>query len=104
MQANLMLLVTAAIWGFAFVAQRVAMDHMGPFSFNAVRFLLGAVSLLPLDLVFFAQKRSRRQLLPKRRSGWQVGCRCDLFIAAALQQVGCWIPPPPKPDLSPGYI
>ena len=51
MHANLMLLVTAAIWGFAFVAQRVAMDHMGPFSFNGVRFLLGALSLLPLLLI-----------------------------------------------------
>ena len=56
MQANLMLLVTAAIWGFAFVAQRVAMDHMGPFSFNGVRFLLGAISLLPL---FWLSSRTR---------------------------------------------
>ena len=42
-----MLLLTAMIWGVAFVAQDVAMDTMGPFFFNAVRLALGAVVLLP---------------------------------------------------------
>jgi drug/metabolite transporter (DMT)-like permease len=36
------------IWGFAFVAQRIGMDHVGPFTYNGVRFLLGALSLAPL--------------------------------------------------------
>ncbi len=42
------LLLASAIWGFAFVAQRVAMDHVGPFTFNAVRFALGSLPMLPL--------------------------------------------------------
>lgn len=89
MQANLMLLVTAAIWGFAFVAQRVAMDHMGPFSFNAVRFLLGATSLLPL-IWFFSRKKAVVTPVTKTTSIWLAGgvAGAILFIAAALQQVG----------------
>ena len=89
MQANLMLLVTAAIWGFAFVAQRVAMDHMGPFSFNAVRFLLGAASLLPL-IWFFSRKKADATTNVAKTSVWLAGgvAGAILFIAAALQQVG----------------
>ena len=89
MQANLMLLVTAAIWGFAFVAQRVAMDHMGPFSFNAVRFLLGAASLLPL-IWFFSRKKTVATTPAAKTSIWLAGgvAGAILFVAAALQQVG----------------
>jgi len=46
--ANLLLLLASAIWGFAFVAQRVGMDHMGPLYFNAIRFFIGAVILMPV--------------------------------------------------------
>ena len=89
MQANLMLLVTAAIWGFAFVAQRVAMDHMGPFSFNAVRFLLGAASLLPL-IWLFSRKKAVATTPAAKTSIWLAGgvAGAILFVAAALQQVG----------------
>ena len=48
---SLYLLLTAVIWGIAFVAQSVGMEHVGPFTFNAVRFFLGAVTLLPFILV-----------------------------------------------------
>ena len=48
--AILMLWITSAIWGFAFVAQRAGMEFMGPFTFNGIRFLLGSASLLPLIL------------------------------------------------------
>ena len=50
-----MLLLTAAIWGFAFVAQRLGMDHVGPFTYSGVRFALGA---LPLAPVMLAGRRS----------------------------------------------
>ena len=43
-----LLLLTAGIWGFAFVAQRVGMEHVGPFTYTAIRFALGALALLPL--------------------------------------------------------
>ncbi|MDX9785121.1 MAG: EamA family transporter, partial [Spirochaetia bacterium] len=46
--ADLLLLLTAAIWGFAFVAQRVGMENIGPYAFNAVRYAIGALILVPL--------------------------------------------------------
>lgn len=89
MQANLMLLVTAAIWGFAFVAQRVAMEHLGPFTFNGVRFLLGTVSLLPL-IWFFSRRKPVARSAEAQLSIWLAGgvAGTILFVAAALQQVG----------------
>ncbi|MBE0601201.1 MAG: DMT family transporter [Firmicutes bacterium] len=56
LRANLLLLLTATIWGTTFVAQGVAMDSMGPFTFNAVRLILAVIVLLPairlLDTLF----------------------------------------------------
>ena len=46
-----LLLLTAAIWGFAFVAQRAGMEYIQPFAFNGIRFALGSISLLPIILV-----------------------------------------------------
>ncbi len=71
LRANLQLLMSAIIWGFAFVAQRVAMDHLGPLAFNALRFALGALVLLPFVLIENRRYRpepdpvplTRRQLL-----------------------------------------
>jgi hypothetical protein len=42
--ADLLLLLTAAVWGFGFVAQRSGMRYVGPFAFNGIRFILGSVS------------------------------------------------------------
>ncbi len=48
MLSSLLLFLAACIWGFAFVAQSVGMDYMGPLTFNSVRFLIGGTVLLPL--------------------------------------------------------
>ncbi|MBT5500543.1 MAG: EamA family transporter, partial [Thiotrichales bacterium] len=40
-RADLLMLLAAAIWGFAFVAQREGMETMGPFLFNTARFFIG---------------------------------------------------------------
>ncbi len=56
-KADILLLITAIIWGAAFVAQRVGMDYVGPLTFNAVRFALGAVALLPLICRLDAEKK-----------------------------------------------
>jgi drug/metabolite transporter (DMT)-like permease len=82
--SNLLLWTAATIWGFAFVAQRVGMRHVGPFTFIGVRFLIGALSLAPLLLTV---KR-------ERHSSWRgqvAGCAIVglvLFCGATLQQVG----------------
>ncbi len=88
---SLLLLLAAVIWGFAFVAQRAGMEHVGPFAFNALRFLLGSLSLLPFLL--FRRRRARRNGSARHaadRSTWValplVGV--VLFGAATLQQWG----------------
>ena len=50
----ILLLLTAAIWGVAFVAQSVGMDYIGPLTFNCVRSLMGGAALLPL--IWFLNK------------------------------------------------
>ncbi|MWK55862.1 EamA family transporter [Pseudomonas otitidis] len=48
LRADILMLITAAIWGAAFVAQRLGMDVIGPFLYTGLRFALGALVLLPL--------------------------------------------------------
>ena len=86
-QANLILLLTALIWGFGFVAQRMGMDHLGPYTFNVCRFLVGALSLLPL-LYFF--KRNQSSHRESKNSFWKYSILAGLalFGGATLQQVG----------------
>ena len=48
LRQSLLLLITAVIWGSAFVAQSIGMDSVGPFTFTTSRTLLGAIVLLPL--------------------------------------------------------
>ena len=52
LRSDLLLLLSAMIWGLAFVAQRIGMDYVGPFTYSGVRFLLGGVSLIPLLYIF----------------------------------------------------
>lgn len=61
--SSLLLLLTATIWGMAFVAQSVGMDYMGPMTFNGIRFLMGGIVLLPLVLI--GRKRKERQKRPE---------------------------------------
>lgn len=91
MTADMLLLLTAAIWGFAFVAQRAGMAFMGPFTFNAIRFLAGGLSVLAIYKLFstqFGQKRSERTFTKKDL--WLGGgiTGVVLFLGASLQQIG----------------
>lgn len=89
LRADILLFLTAAIWGFAFVAQRVGMDHVGPLTFNGVRFALGALALTPLILSMEKRRApgfagtGRKQLA---MGGGLLGLA--LFCGATLQQVG----------------
>lgn len=85
--AIIMLWVTAAIWGFAFVAQRAGMEFIGPFTFNGIRFLLGSISLLPLILW---QKYKKNDFAIKQKNILKGGLLAGivLFIGASLQQAG----------------
>lgn len=81
---NLLLLLTAAIWGFAFVAQRVGMEHLGPYLFNGVRFALGGISLLPV--LYITGGRSSPITPSSLKAGALAGIL--LFGGASLQQIG----------------
>lgn len=83
-RANLLLLLASAIWGLAFVAQRVGMEHVGPLTFNGVRFLLGAAVLLPWAGLH--RPAAGHPGWPRFRGGLVAGL--VLFVAATLQQYG----------------
>lgn len=85
--AIIMLWITSAIWGFAFVAQRAGMEFIGPFTFNGIRFLLGSASLLPL--IFYARYR-KKESSTKHVNIIQGSLLAGivLFIGASLQQAG----------------
>jgi len=91
-QGCLILLLTTVIWGCAFVAQSVGMDHIGPFTFQAVRCLLGVLALLPVIFLFDLKKADGKNYIsrwcdPKL---WKAGILCGiaLFVASGAQQVG----------------
>lgn len=91
LKADILLLLTAMIWGFAFVAQRVGMDYVGPFTFNGVRFALGSLSLIPLILFFQRGSgkqpaHSEQQRISVLKGGLLAGGA--LFAGASLQQFG----------------
>lgn len=97
-KSDILLLLTAIIWGFAFVAQRVGMDHIGPFMFNGIRFALGFFSLIPL--VLFTENIARKK--KKARTDNRQDNKQDvkilfiggilaglaLFTGASMQQIG----------------
>jgi drug/metabolite transporter (DMT)-like permease len=91
LRSDLTLLLAAAIWGFAFVAQRMGMDYVGPFTYTATRFTLGCLVLLPFLLFrkpgFFDIKKespvSRRKFLLL-----QLLLGLILFGGISLQQYG----------------
>ena len=80
------MLLTAMIWGFAFVAQVDSVDHIGSFTMNALRFPLGALSLLPVALFFERGRVSRTE--QKKTVVASVLAGSILFSASTLQQIG----------------
>ena len=88
--SKIILLVTAIIWGLAFVAQRAGMEHISPFAYNGIRFALGSLSLFPL--IIWNKKRQpaikskikQRSILVK--AGFLTGI--FLFLGSSFQQIG----------------
>lgn len=93
----ILLFLTALIWGVAFVAQSVAMDNIGPYTFNAVRSLLGGIVLVPCVFLFGRKKQAVKDttqaegVAPDRPKDVAIGgllCGIMLFLSTSLQQVG----------------
>ncbi|WP_417583032.1 DMT family transporter [Pelagibacterium sp.] len=79
------LLLATAIWGFAFIAQKSAMDAMGPLTFTGARFLLGGLLILPLAL-----RENNRQPVALTARQWALIAflSFNFFAGAILQQYG----------------
>ena len=100
-----MLFLAALIWGFAFVAQSAGMEHVGPFTFNAVRCIIGSLVLVPVALLYKPEesngngtKKSTRVEDETVKGSWfsrnktlllgGVSCGIFLGVATNLQQIG----------------
>ncbi len=95
--SNLFLLTAAIAWGLAFTAQKIAAEHVPPFSVNGIRFLMGGVMLIPVILIIDRVSGSDRSLV-RLSGGFSVGltrtellggvaCGVVLLVAATLQQL-----------------
>lgn len=87
-QANLLMLVAALIWGTTFVAQRLGMAHIGPFTYTGIRFLLGALCIMPLAWREHAALRSRGERIDGQDLLRWCGIGVLLSGGALLQQIG----------------
>ena len=92
MKSNLMLLVCAMIWGSAFVAQSSGMEHIGPWTFNAMRSLIGGmtlVALMPfLDKVRHVTVQEKKAMDQKTLLTGGIACGIVLCAASIFQQTG----------------
>lgn len=94
MKGNLILLLTALIWGCAFVAQSVGMNYVGPYTFQCTRSLLGSAVLIPVFLIMDQNKKKNKTYrIPtkeQKKTQLTAGIICGIImtIAANLQQIG----------------
>ncbi|MBQ2956612.1 MAG: DMT family transporter [Clostridia bacterium] len=102
-KSSMMLMLTALIWGVAFVAQTIGMDYVGPFTFNSVRALIGGLVLMPIiPLLDKMKKQPKEQLqaeLRAQRKQLIIGgivCGTVLAVASSLQQIGLVYTTPSK--------
>lgn len=93
-KGSLILLLTTVLWGFTFVAQDLAMEVIRPYTFQAVRSLIGSAVLLPVILIMDGLKKKKGTYTPPTREERKTllagGLVCGFFlcIASCLQQVG----------------
>lgn len=96
LRQSLLLLLTATIWGVAFVAQSVGMDYVGPFTFNVMRSIIGGVVLLPCIALLGKINGKGNTEAAKKMDGKErktlfiggIACGVLLCIASNLQQFG----------------
>ncbi len=88
---SVLLLTAALVWGFAFATQRYAAGFIDSVSLNAIRYIMGAVVLLPTFLITdYLRKKSGRKIIPFNRDTWIGGSLCGaiLLVSTLVQQFG----------------
>ncbi len=85
LSSEILLFLAAIIWGFGFVAQRAGMEYIGPFVFNGIRFILGAVVIFPLVFFFVKKNELKKEIFRTLRPSFFSGIL--LFTASTLQQI-----------------
>ena len=85
-KSTIFLFTAAIVWGFAFVFQKMGGDDVPTFWFNGIRFIIGAISLVPVVLLFEREKKDTKRLLHTMRAA--AICAGFLFVASYLQQTG----------------
>ena len=91
LKGSLLLLLGSVIWGAAFAAQRVGMEHMGPFYFSGIRMLLAGIVMIPVTAWLENRDRINGRIPPAgKKEQRKAGLLCGLllFAATTLQQVG----------------
>ncbi len=92
MKGNLILLLTAFVWGMGFVSQSLGMEYIGPFTFNCLRNIIASLFLIPC--IYFLQKISGEKTKPMTKAEkkylFKGGffCGTALFVASSFQQIG----------------
>lgn len=91
---SLLLLLTAFIWGVAFVAQSSGGDACGPYTFNCIRSIIGAVVLIPVIIVLDKKELSHKKPVTKGDKKFLflggISCGIALCLASNLQQLGLY--------------
>lgn len=91
-KGEIFLLITAIIWGTSFVSQKLGMNYIEPFTFGSARFLLGALSLVPV--IIYSDRKNKSQedddsnYDKKDLLEGGLVCGVSLFFGASLQQIG----------------
>ena len=92
LRGSAFLLLATIIWGSAFVSQSLGMDHIGPFTFQAIRCLIAVLGLIPVIFLFDWKKGESKDFFKKwaDKKLWKAGILCGipLFLACNLQQLG----------------
>lgn len=95
MKGNILLLLTAFIWGSAFVAQKAGMEYIEPFTFNGIRCFIGAIVLIPVILIFAKDDPIAKDASEEEKKAYNktlllggLCCGLAIFIASSLQQYG----------------
>ena len=96
MRSNILLLITAAIWGSAFVAQKSGMDYIGPLTYGGIRTFIGGLALIPV-ILFLDKGKAKTEVkkTPEEAAAEKklliiggICCGLALFVASTLQQYG----------------